>query len=491
MTTSSSSAPSPHPDRSGGEANSAGARAAESSRRLALTLLAAAITLGGILRFFHLGASELTPDEAASWAAAAAPGVAEVVRRQAALNPGKLAAYELLLHGWIGLAGSGVLAMRTLSALLGIAAIVLVFWVAREVLALDEPQEQSIDSIDYAAAVTALIAAVSLTMVRYTREARMYPLLMVAALAQTAFVLRSHRRGGLPNYAGVSLFAALSIAANFSAIFLVAAQGLWLMLSRKGRRYGWAWKPLAALAAGGIVLLPFSGVAIENSAVALRQGDLNWISPPAWWSPFSFFNRGTGTLPFPLLLVLAVWGVIAQWRRFRDAIVFALLWMYGPVLLLLVMSLTVTPLLVERYALSCFVPFFILAALGIRNIPSAPIRASALALAVALSAAHTAAFLLKPPSRQWTHAVERIRTYSPAASIVAAPPHGANLLRYYLPPGGCYVASEFTPEACAGSEILLLWDHALEEPSGKQVQECRATFHHVLFNEKDVTVLIR
>ncbi|HEV3113727.1 MAG TPA: glycosyltransferase family 39 protein [Candidatus Binataceae bacterium] len=466
-------------------------RAAEESRRLALTLLAAAIILGGALRFFHLGASDLAPDEAASWAAAAAPGVAEVVRRQAVLNPGKLAAYELLLHGWIGLFGSGVLAMRTLSALLGIVAIVLIYWTAGEVLALDEQHEQAIDSTDYAAAVTALIAAVSLTMVRYTREARMYPLLMVAALAQTALVLRSHRRGGLANYAGVSLFTALSIAANFSAIFLVAAQGLWLLLSREGRRYGWAWKPLAALAAGVIVLLPFFGVAIANSAVALHQGDLNWISPPAWWSPFSFFNRGTGTLPFPLLLMLAAWGVIAQWRRLRDALVFALFWMYGPVLLLFVMSLAVTPLLVERYALSSFVPFFFLAALGISNIPSAPIRAGALALAVLLSFAHTAAFLIKPPSRQWTHAVAHIQTYSSAATIVVAPPHGANLLRYYLPPEGRYVASEFTPDACARSELLLLWDHALEEPGGKQVDKCLASFHRVLFSEKDVRILIR
>lgn len=308
MTTSSSSPPSPHPERRGSEANSAGARAADSSRRLALTLLGAAIILGGVLRFFHLGASELTPDESASWAAAAAPGLSEVVRRQAVFNPGKLAAYELLLHGWIGLAGSGVLAMRALSALMGIAAIVLVFWAAREVLALGDRHDQSVESVDCAAAVTALIAAVSLTMVRYTREARMYPLLMVAALAQTAFVLRSHRRGGLANYAGVSLFTALSIAANFSAAFLVAAQGLWLLLSREGRRYGWAWKPLALLAAGAIALLPVFGVAIQNSAVALNKGALTWISPPVWWAPASFFNRGTGTLPFPVLPVLAAWG---------------------------------------------------------------------------------------------------------------------------------------------------------------------------------------
>ena len=68
-------------------------------------LLAVAVVLGALLRFFRLGASELSPDEAASWAAAAAPTVAGVIRQQAVFNPGKLAAYELILHGWIAVFG--------------------------------------------------------------------------------------------------------------------------------------------------------------------------------------------------------------------------------------------------------------------------------------------------------------------------------------------------------------------------------------------------
>ena len=451
-------------------------------------LLGAAIILAGAVRFFHLGASELTPDEAASWAAAAAPGVVDVMRRQAVLNPGKLAAYELLLHGWMKIAGGSVLAMRTLSAMLGTGAIFLVFWVTREMLRIEADPEVSAAREDYAAAFTALIAGVSLTMVRYTREARMYPLLMVAVLAQTGFLLRAHRHRALTDYFGVSLLTGLAIATNFSAVFLVAAQGLWLLLTREGRRRGWPWKSIAALAIGAVALLPFFGVALENSAAALHQGDLSWISPPLWWSPFSFFNRGSGTLPFPVLAVLAIWGVIALWRRLRSAIVFALFWMYGPVLLLFVTSLTVTPLMVERYALSSFVPFFFLAALGIGALSSKELRAGALAIAVALSFAHTAAFLMKPPSRQWTHAVAVLGAY-PSSKIVVAPPHGANLLRYYLP--ARFAIAEFLPGACGSAEILVLWDHAPEEPSGKQVEQCRAAFPRVLFNEKDVTILMR
>ncbi len=468
--------------------NAAGERAADSGKSSAFALLAFAIVIGGLLRLVNLGASEMTPDEAASWAAAAAPTVADAVRRQAVLNPGKLAAYELVLHGWIRLFGSDVTAMRTLSALLGIVAITLVFWVARELLALSG---QSTVDIDYAAALSALIFAVTLTMLRFARESRMYPLLIAAILAETGFLLRAHRRGGIANYAAVSVFTAIAIAANFNAVFAIAAQGLWLLLSREGRRGGIPYKPLAALVLGAAALLPVLAGAVANSVGAMDQGALDWIAPPKLSELFSFFNRGTGTLPFPVLLALAVWGAVSQWSRLRDSIVFALFWMYGPVLLLYVMSLTVTPLLVERYALSSFVPFFILASVGIAACPSRRMRAGAIALTVALSIGHAAPFLLKPPSLQWRHAADLIRTDVPNATIAVAPSYGANVLIYYLPRSDRYNVTGLTADSCAKSSLLLLWDHALEGPSGKQARACRPSFPRVIFTEKDLSVLSR
>lgn len=322
----------------------------------------------------------------------------------------------------------------------------------------------------------------------------MYPLLMVAILSETGFLLRAHRRGGFANYAATSLFTALSIATNFSAVFALAAQGSWLLLSRAGRRNGIAWKPLAALAAGAIALAPLLAAAVTNSVVAMDRGALSWISPPRPWEVFSFFNRGTGTFPFPVLLALALWGIASQWRRLRDAIVFALFWMYGPILLLYAISLAVTPLLVERYALSSFVPFMILAALGVGALTSPRVRIGALALVVVVSIAHAAAFLRQPASRQWIHAIERIQTSSRAATIAIVPEYGANVVRYYLPPDSRFVISDpsgLSAASCARSGVLFLWDHALEGPSGKEAAACKSTFAHLLFNEKDVSVLTR
>src|SRR5258708_730334 len=96
-------------------------------RMRALALLALALMLGAGLRFYRLRTAELSADEAASWAGAAAPDLRTVVERQRSLDPGKLALYDAALHGWIRLGGDGAGSMRAFSAVLGTLAIALVF----------------------------------------------------------------------------------------------------------------------------------------------------------------------------------------------------------------------------------------------------------------------------------------------------------------------------------------------------------------------------
>jgi 4-amino-4-deoxy-L-arabinose transferase-like glycosyltransferase len=190
-------------------------------------------------------------------------------------------------------------------------------------------------------------------------------------------------------------------------------------------------------------------------------------------------------------LALAAWGAVSQWRRRNASVVFALFWMWVPVLILYVLSLAVTPLLVERYALSCLVPFIILAALGIDDFGSSRARAAAITIAVAVSIAHAAVFLGRPPSRQWTHAAESIEAYFPAAIIGVAPGNGADALRYCFNQRGQYRALPLTENSCAGSDLLFLWDHAMSGPFGKQAQACSSMFKRRVFSEKDVIVVAR
>jgi mannosyltransferase len=85
-----------------------------STRLFAFVLLVVSLIIGAHLRFHRLARFDLTGDEGASWVAASAPDVIQVAKRERRFDPGKLALYDELLHGWIGIFGDGLFAMRSM-----------------------------------------------------------------------------------------------------------------------------------------------------------------------------------------------------------------------------------------------------------------------------------------------------------------------------------------------------------------------------------------
>src|SRR6201987_152909 len=140
-------------------------------RLLTIALVAVALLAGAYLRFDNLGAVEVSADEAASGAAASAPTAAEVLHRQARLNPGKLGVHDLALHYWMSTCADSAMAMRALSATAGTVPIIPVFLLAQELLQINsvfDPASASAFLLtqerDLIAAIGALIFAVNLVM---------------------------------------------------------------------------------------------------------------------------------------------------------------------------------------------------------------------------------------------------------------------------------------------------------------------------------------
>src|SRR5579863_1649755 len=171
-------------------------------------LLAAAVLVGGWLRFHSLGVSDMTADEAPSWLAASAPTVGEALHQGLALNIGRLALHDLTLHFWMVAFGDSVTSIRALSALLGTLAIALVFVVTRELFTSKDATEAPLLATDTStvATLSALVFALNVVAIRYSREGRMYALMLDATLVQLWFFLRAVRRGRLVNYFGTALF---------------------------------------------------------------------------------------------------------------------------------------------------------------------------------------------------------------------------------------------------------------------------------------------
>ncbi len=379
--------------------------------KLVAITLGLALAIGACLRFYRLGAYELTADEAASWYAAAAPTVAYVVRVGIVVDPGRLGLHNLALHFWILCFGDGVASMRFLSVVFGIIGIPLVFAVARELLEYDggfpglsRPESERI------AALSALIFAVSLPAIHYSREARAYPLILVLALAQVWMFLRAARSGRVVDLLGVAILSFLSVAASLVNVAVLAAQGLWLLSylqPRIGRLTPRLWRSVLVLAASLI-----SGAAAAGLVVLTNPSGVNFATHFSWQQTGAApFMQTARMAPLNAMCVLtvgfSVWGAIRAWRDASAAIWLALLWMWMPVLLLACSLRSAAPLILvilsfwfpnflQRYVLSSIVPFSLLVAVGIWRIPSNPIRLGAVALFIGLALVRIASYYGSP-----------------------------------------------------------------------------------------------
>jgi mannosyltransferase len=435
-------------------------------RRAALLLLAIAVLAGGYLRFSNLGRLEMSDDEGASWAAAAQPTIADVIAAQARLNPGKMAVHEIALHEWMGLFGDSIVAQRSLSALLGTISIVIVFWIGWELWMLRTDPDD--DSAMMVAALGAVVFAVNLVTIKYTREARMYPVMLTAALLQAGFFIRATRRGGILNYAGAAVFAIVAISANFAAALVPASEGLWLLylLARSGVRPQAAeslraWSLIAALALAALVFFALSMSALRGAAGAVERGAIEWIKLPEPWAPVALFNKATGSFAFPVLLVAAAWGVIRGWRRARDAVAFSLLWMWGPPVLMVIVSYAMRPLFVERYAISSFAPFFILVGIGIWELNQPRFQVAAMTIVVAVSLGHIVVFNRKAHDAEWREAaVLGAANLRGGETMTAVPAYSISVVRYYLPQTDRARTIDFM-RGSSDASIVLLRDHGV------------------------------
>ncbi len=409
-------------------------------RLFAFLLLLIAIVIGAHLRFHRLARFDMNGDEGASWAAASGPNVQQVAKLEQQLDPGKLALYDVMLHEWIGVLGDSLFTMRALSAALGTIATVLVFVAVREICrSLGGEAAAAVGEV--AGAFAALLYATNLEMVLSDRVVRMYPLVLCAELLQITFFVRAQRRGGRSNYFGIAVFTAAMVAANFTSIFLIATETLWLgwlllaaLWDAQSRRLA-VFLPGCALVAGIAMLLPWMPRAFASSRKAMNGRALAWIKlqPISW--PYVTLRNSTGNdMLFWILVALAAYGVWRQWRSGRLAVEFFAFWTAGPMLAVMTVTYLIHPLEFPRYVLISFVGMFALAALG-----AASVRFTALSIALAILLIHVSIDPVHDRVRHsdevaWRDATRlaTIRT-TKGEQVAVIPPYCINVVRFYMP----------------------------------------------------------
>ena len=186
--------------------------------------LLAILLLALVLRLVNLGRRNLWYDEAFAVLYAEKPlatmlygTVTQVGGAAADVHP--LFFYSIL-HAWMRAVGQSPVAVRALSALLGVATVAMAYLLARRLF-----DRQ-------AGLATAAIVAIAPFHIYYSQEARMYALLGFAAVAMTYFFVRAWAGGGWGHWVVFGLCGAMTLYAHNLGFTFVAGLDLWVL---------WAW----------------------------------------------------------------------------------------------------------------------------------------------------------------------------------------------------------------------------------------------------------
>lgn len=183
-------------------------------------LLAAIVAAGCVLRLWRLGAQSLWYDE---WVTTEATGGGLIeLGRHVATREGAGPVYFVLVWSWARVVGDGDAALRSLSALLGVATVPVAYAVARE---LGQPRR--------VANGAALLVAANPALVWYSQEARPYSLLVLAGATTVWAAVRADRRGRKADVLVWGVAAGAAVAVHYVALLLVAGEAVGLLVRRR------------------------------------------------------------------------------------------------------------------------------------------------------------------------------------------------------------------------------------------------------------------
>ncbi len=342
--------------------------------------LIAILLVASAVRLVQLGQSSLWYDEVVTMRLARTPNPSALLGLLQEIDATRAPLQPLVLQGWISLFGSSDLSARAFSALCGIVTVALVYWVGHE-------------AFDGATGLwAAWLCGLSPLLVYYSREVRMYALLvLMTCLAWGSLFARrrSPRPWGLWLY-GVSLIAL--VYTHPLGMLMTAALALASLVNH--RSFGFSWRGwLMTHAAVGLALMPWVSRYLDH--------DPESVSGPLpirflLGMPIGFIG---GNFAILLLFVVLI-GYGQTVLRSREsghfplgvedpvACVSLLIWLMLPPVVLYLYSRLAQPIFgPARYTLFCGPAYLLLVARGLARLPSAvryPIAAASTGLALVL-----------------------------------------------------------------------------------------------------------
>jgi len=373
-----------------------------------LALLAISV-VGLALRLYGLGSESLWWDEVYAISTMAHPGPLEIVELSSTDNNPPL--FYLIVHYWILLAGDSAFAVRLPSAIAGTLAVPVMYAIGRQLF------DRS------AGLLGALILALSAYHVRYAQEARSYGLMVLLTLLSFYFFVRLVKEGR-SRYATVGYVAcsALLMYAHFYAVFFVAAQVLYLLVSRENL---WGWiLPGGALA---LLYVPWVVLLAVNvlSPAGAWQGGTIWIPEPTVADIARIFQAYAGSLPLAIALtLLAGCGLFRTLRGDGPTAYLLLAWLLVPIVVPFIASHLYRPMLADRYTIAAAPAFYLLVTQGMTGFKSFAFekrryaQALLVVLVAALSVSSIVGYFGAVTKQPWRELAGYVDTHGRAGDLV-------------------------------------------------------------------------
>ena len=265
--------------------------------------------------------------------------------------------YYLLLRGWLHF-GSSPFFIRSLSVIISLVTLPAIFWLASRLF------DRRVGVL------TVALMSFNAFHIRYAQEARSYSLFVLLAILSSGFFVAALQEPSRRNRFGYLLASILAVYAHLYALLLLAAQ--WLSVrGEKERarplRRTWIWI--------GVASLPLIVFAAKTGA-----GPIRWIQRPGFHDLLHFMEQMAGNDGLPLLVLYAAACLLAilptegKTRMFyadvqsnRWSVRFLLIWLFFPVVLILLLSLA-RPLFLGRYFIFCLPALVILASAGLAKL---------------------------------------------------------------------------------------------------------------------------
>ncbi len=394
-------------------------------RRRVLLLLAGIAALAAALRVFDIGAESLWLDEV--WSARAArlsfAGIWDTCAQD--VHP---PLYTWILHAWTGAFGESEAALRSLSVAFSLLSLPL-FHALGAALFRDRR----------AGLFAALLSAISAFHVFYAQETRSYALLLLLSVASMHALWRLSTTRRPAHAVAYALATAALLWVHAHALFVVAAQGAFVLAAaaaRAGPRPPLRTWALAVLFAG-LAFLPWLR-ALLSATQRVSAG--YWIPPPTGATLLDTFAEFCGSNTSALVFVplaafaLATRGGARGPRASRT--LFLATWLAVPILLPFLLSQGRSSIFLPRAVIAASAPLFLLVGGALARLSrraSPRWLASAAVLVVVLASARGLAHLYgRVDKEQWHAAVAHVESLASPGDVVALSDLGeADAYRWY------------------------------------------------------------